>query len=210
MNVQSQRNLRLLELLESESGISQRTLASRLGIALGLTNLCLKRLIRKGYIKCVGIKSNRITYLVTPAGVAEKTRLTYEFIKHSLDLYRDARRRVRQQLQGRVDGRRVAIYGTGEAAELAYILLREIGVEPVAIFDDEPGATFLGYRVGGAEAVWTLNYDLLIVAVLDRPARTRKRLERIGVPASRILLLRECPDSPLVAPGLPPAAGEGL
>ena len=66
MDVESRRDLQLLEALEQASTITQRTLATRLGIALGLTNLYLKRLIRKGYVKCVTVAPNRLVYSLTP------------------------------------------------------------------------------------------------------------------------------------------------
>ena len=53
MDLESRRDLQLLEALDQDNTVTQRTLAMRLGIALGLTNLYLKRLIRKGYVKCV-------------------------------------------------------------------------------------------------------------------------------------------------------------
>ena len=98
MDVESRRDLQLLEALEQEATITQRTLASRLGMALGLTNLYLKRLIRKGYVKCVTVSPNRLVYSLTPRGVARKARLTYEFMKYSLDFYRDARQHLRRSL----------------------------------------------------------------------------------------------------------------
>ena len=85
MDVESRRDLQLLEALEQESRITQRSLAIRLGIALGLTNLYLKRLIRKGYVKCVTVAPNRLVYSLTPRGMVRKGRLTYEFMKYSLD-----------------------------------------------------------------------------------------------------------------------------
>ena len=72
------RELHLLEALHGDQRITQRRLSTKLGIALGLTNLYLKRLVRKGYVKCVTVPHNRMRYLVTPRGIAEKTRLTYE------------------------------------------------------------------------------------------------------------------------------------
>src|ERR1041384_7779035 len=114
----------MLETLEHESAITQRVLASRLGIALGLTNLYLKRLIRKGYVKCVTVAPNRLVYSLTPRGVARKARLTYEFMKYSLDFYRDARQHLRRSLAHAVaEQKRVAIYGTGDAAELVFLLV---------------------------------------------------------------------------------------
>ena len=66
VNPESHRDLQLLEAFTDDQRVSQRTMASRLGIALGLTNLYVKRLARKGYIKCVNVRSNRILYLITP------------------------------------------------------------------------------------------------------------------------------------------------
>lgn len=194
MNIESQRDLQLLEAVAEQSQITQRTLAARLGIALGLTNLYLKRLARKGYIKCVMISPNRLGYLITPRGVARKARLTFEFMKYSLDLYRDARRHVRQSLNGHVaQQKRVAIFGTGEAAELAVLLMREIGLEPVAIFDGRSGGEFLGLLVRDIQEQHLVQYDILIVAVLEKMKRTSNQLVAAGVPREKLLLLRNLP-----------------
>src|SRR5262249_60781803 len=83
MDIEAHRDLKLLEAVEQDSRVTQRSLATKLGIALGLTNIYLKRLVRKGYIKCVNVRSNRISYLITPRGIAAKGRLTAEFMDHS-------------------------------------------------------------------------------------------------------------------------------
>src|SRR6187549_2630640 len=127
MDLESRRDLQLLEALEHESTITQRMLATRLGIALGLTNLYLKRLIRKGYVKCVTVSPNRLIYSLTPKGMARKARLTYEFMKYSLDFYRDARQHLRRSLaQAVAQQTRIAMYGTGDAAELVFLLVRDM------------------------------------------------------------------------------------
>ena len=77
MDLEAQRDLAILNEIEGGAEVTQRGLAGKLGIALGLTNLYLKRLARKGYIKVTTIPRNRVKYLVTPKGFAEKTRLTY-------------------------------------------------------------------------------------------------------------------------------------
>jgi DNA-binding MarR family transcriptional regulator len=183
--------LKLLEALEHESTITQRTLALRLGIALGLTNLYLKRLIRKGYVKCVTVSTNRLVYSLTPKGMARKARLTYEFMKYSLDFYRDARQHLRRSLAHAVPlPKRVAIYGTGDAAELVFLLLRDMGLELTAVFGPEADKPFLGHPVQAIEDHAKVTYDVLIVAVLERPAGTAKLLRRFGVPDSRVLMLR--------------------
>ncbi|HXD21625.1 MAG TPA: winged helix-turn-helix transcriptional regulator [Vicinamibacterales bacterium] len=191
MDVESRRDLQLLRTLEQESSITQRTLASRLGIALGLTNLYLRRLIRKGYVKCVTASPNRLVYSLTPKGVARKARLTYEFMKYSLDFYRDARQHLRGSLAAAVaQQNRVAIYGTGDAAELVFLLLREMGLELVAVFGPEADGRFLGLPVLGIADHACVAYDVLIVAVLDRPAGTARLLRHHGVPQAKVLMVR--------------------
>jgi DNA-binding MarR family transcriptional regulator len=203
MDVESRRDLRMLEALEQESRITQRTLASRLEIALGLTNLYLKRLIRKGYVKCVTVSPNRLVYSLTPKGVARKARLTYEFMKYSLDFYRDARQHLRRSLTRAVaERRRVAIYGTGDAAELVFLLIRDMGLELVAVFGPEPAGQFLGLPVQRITGHDTGAYDVLVVAVLERPSGTAKLLRDVGIPEEKVLMLR--PDWPAPNGSTPP------
>jgi DNA-binding MarR family transcriptional regulator len=190
MDVESRRDLQLLEALEQQSYITQRTLATRLGIALGLTNLYLKRLIRKGYVKSVTVSPHRLMYSLTPKGVARKARLTYEFMKYSLDFYRDARQHLRRSLTHAVgQQRRVAIYGTGDAAELVFLLIREMALDPVAVFATESNGHFLGLPVTPIARHGDVAYDVLVVAVLERPAGTAKLLSQAGVPGQKILML---------------------
>jgi len=190
VELESRRDLQLLEALEHEATITQRTLASRLGMALGLTNLYLKRLVRKGYVKCVTVSPNRLVYSLTPKGMARKARLTYEFMKYSLDFYRDARQHLRRSLVETVaEQKRVAIFGTGDAAELVFLLIRDMGLELVAVFADGEGR-FLGLPVRSIDEHATVPYDVLVVAVLERPAGTVKRLGQLGVPSEKIVMLR--------------------
>ncbi len=194
MDAESHRDLRLLEAIEQESTVTQRTLALRLGIALGLTNLYLKRLVRKGYVKCVTVAPNRLSYMVTPRGFARKARLTYQFMRYSLDFYRDARQHIRQSLAEMVGNpERIAIFGTGDVAELVYLLIKQMGLEPVAVFDFDAAGPFLGYDVQPIADHPAVAFDVLIVTVLERPAATRKRLASVGVADDRILMLYRQP-----------------
>lgn len=77
MDQVSQLDLKILTEIAERKDVTQRSLSFSLGIALGLTNLYLKRLTRKGYIKLTTIPPNRIKYLSTPKGITQKTRLTF-------------------------------------------------------------------------------------------------------------------------------------
>src|SRR3990172_1243000 len=145
MDQSSQRDLKILTEIAQSQNVTQRGLSQNLGIALGLTNLYLKRLVRKGYVKITTIPPNRLKYLITPQGIAQKTRLTYEYMSFSLVLYRETRQALREALQPLVEQglRRIALYGAGEAAELAYLTLREFGLQPVAVYSNGTAGSFL-------------------------------------------------------------------
>lgn len=193
MDLGARRELEVLDAVAANEHLTQRGLASSLGIALGLTNLYLKRLARKGYIKCLNVQSNRIIYLITPKGIAEKTRLTYEFMQYSLHVYRHVRLHLVSVLAPLIEAghRRIAIYGRGEAAELAYLSIKEFGLEPVAVFDRAGGGTFIGIPVLPIHEQGSVSYDLVIAATLARSGPVIEELLRDGVPRTKLLTLRQ-------------------
>jgi DNA-binding MarR family transcriptional regulator len=166
MEKEDQRNLIILNEIANGYVVTQRSLAQRGGIALGLTNLYLKRLVRKGYIKISTIPSSRIKYLLTPKGIAEKTRLTYEYMNYSLHLYRQARQTIRDQIKPFLFQRnkRIALYGINEATELAFLTLRELGIEACLVIDEKGNhKTFLGIPVRSLFEINSDDYDLIII-----------------------------------------------
>jgi DNA-binding MarR family transcriptional regulator len=192
MNSETHRDLALLDAVAADQQVTQRTLAARLGIALGLTNIYLKRLARKGFIKCVNVRRNRILYFITPQGIAEKTRLTYEFMSYSLGLYREVRGHLRKILEplARNGATKIAIYGEGEAAELAYLSLKELGLEPAAIFGKAPTRRFLGMPVRDLRHAEPADFDYLVLACLESPSGLSDDPNLLGIPKEKLLLLR--------------------
>ncbi len=191
MNLQGQRDLVLLTELERDSTVTQRSLATKLGVALGLTNLYLKRLARKGYIKITTIPSNRVRYLLTPQGFAEKSRLTYLYMQYSLVHYRDMRARLRDTLSHAVAHgmKRVVIYGTGELAEMAYLSLREMSMILVGFVDDSQRDSFLSYPVWRPDALEQWEFDAILLADLDHAAHHRENLGRHHIPDGKVLAI---------------------
>jgi hypothetical protein len=89
----------------------------------------------------------------------------------------------------------VALYGRGEAAELAYLSLKESGLDPVAVFDKEDGPEFLGLPVLSIGSHERFEFDLVIVATLDRSGQQAAEVLAAGVPRDKLYPLRQEPDS---------------
>ncbi len=194
MDDETRRTLQILEEVSKNHRISQRALSERLGVALGLTNLSLKRLIKKGYIEVKGIPGKRYLYYLTPTGFTEKTALSIRYMQFSWNLFQGIRARWRDQFrQLQVQGaRQVVLCGTGELAELAYLSLRESGLQVVAVVDDErTGSNFCGHTVEPLSSLKTLRYDRVILAAAGIDPEEQAKLHAVmseqGVPDARMV-----------------------
>jgi len=89
---------RVLKLIESKPEITQRELASELGVSVGKANYCLKALIEKGWVKADNFKNsnNKLAYfyILTPKGLEQKARITVSFLKRKVSEYEALKKEI--------------------------------------------------------------------------------------------------------------------
>ena len=129
--------LSILETIENKNDVTQRHLAEKLGVALGLANSYLKRCVRKGLIKIHQAPANRYLYYLTPMGLSEKSRLTAEYLTSSFDFYRRAGDSLTQIYNecGERGWQRIIFCGVSELAEIASIRALEHNINIVGVWD---------------------------------------------------------------------------
>ena len=192
MRPNTYRDMHLLEEVTRTPDLTQRELSKRIGIALGLTNLMLRRLATKGFIKISGTKRSRVRYLITPQGILEKSRLTYEFVHYSFQLYRRLRDFLQEQLSlaAAAGHRRILLCGTNEVAEIAFLTIHEMGLELVGVVDESyDRQDFLGQPVQGIDLVKTATFDRMVIASLQWTDGWAQRLAQCGVSEDRIIVV---------------------
>ena len=115
--------LGLLDAVHANASISQRSLASELGIALGLTNAYIRRCVRLGLLKVSQAPANRYAYYLTPNGFTEKSRLTASYLSRSFEFYRSARRQCDELFAGAAarGWQRIGLFGQGDLTEIAVL-----------------------------------------------------------------------------------------
>lgn len=186
------RTLKILEEIDNDHTPSQRDLSKKLNISLGLVNSFVKRLANKGYFKINNIPKNRVKYILTPKGAAEKARLTYQYIQYSLEFYRNARGNLHKLFEYLITQgvRRVVFYGTGDFAEIAFISLQETSIQMLAIVDDNKiGEKFLGGVVKDPATLNSLSFDrVLVTSMISKDKVLEKVLEQ-GIPQSKVVVL---------------------
>ena len=179
----------LLSEVADEQPVSQRELANRLGLALGLVNSYLKNFVAKGFIRIKNYPQNRYAYLLTPNGIAEKARLAYQHVNYFTSLYTVTRQDYRflfQELAERGVSQ-VSFCGVDEVAEIAWLSLQEAGLALGSVMDDiDPGRDFMGRQVVGMSPESLSGHQLIVITSLKRGEQLRARLMELGASNSRV------------------------
>ena len=96
--INNEDHFKILRKIQTKPESSQRELAKELGFSLGKLNYCLKALQEKGLIKIKSFKKNpkkiNYLYILTPQGIAEKTKLTINFMKRKMQEYDELKKEI--------------------------------------------------------------------------------------------------------------------
>jgi DNA-binding MarR family transcriptional regulator len=139
----------LLEIKDNPS-LTQRSLAHRLNISLGLTNAILQNLIHRGWVKAQKITGRKILYLITPKGMVQATNFIYDRVRETQQYYQYAKDLLATHFTNLYDkgARKTVIYGTGQLAEIAYLSLLDSPLKLHSILTDDPSKKkFLSHEV---------------------------------------------------------------
>lgn len=187
-SLDSYRSFLLLSEIAGEEPLSQRELSRRLGIAVGLVNSYLKNLVAKGYVRVKNFPRNRYAYLLTPTGIAEKSRLAYQHLSYFTNLYTVARQDYLELFRSlKAEGvTEVVFCGVDEVAEIAYLSMQEAGIELVAVLDDvAEGEKFFGMAIK-APGKPLAGYQKIVITSLKRQSELIEKLASLGVAKSSL------------------------
>ena len=94
----NQDQLNVMRKIVEHPNLSQRDLAAKLGFSLGKLNYCLKELKVKGFVKMNNFKKSKnkmkYIYILTPGGIAAKTKLTINFMKRKMQEYNELKKEI--------------------------------------------------------------------------------------------------------------------
>jgi len=192
LNRESLHTLQILDEVATGKPLTQRDLSNKLGIALGMTNNYLKRLAREGYIQIIQAERKRLHYLLTPKGIAEKSALTYRYIKRSYQFFTDARRKLEVFFLDleKAGVRSIVLYKATVIAEIAVLVLQDRSIQLLTIVDDATaGTTFLGYGIDPVKSLADLKFDRVLVTTEEPTEKVADHLAVYGVKRDRVCSL---------------------
>lgn len=129
--------LAMLQSIEQNKALTQRRLATHLGVALGVANACLKSCIQKGLIKIEQTPTNRYLYFLTPKGFVEKSRLSADYIKRSLSFYSKSSAAFKNCLsKGKaIDNKLLILCGISSLTEIALLWAKQLNWHIAFVYD---------------------------------------------------------------------------
>jgi DNA-binding MarR family transcriptional regulator len=180
---QEMRELSLLQELEKNPIISQRALSNKFGIALGVTNACLKRMVRRGWIRITSLNHHKIGYFLTPKGFAGKAKLTLHLISWTVQHYSTLKDIIGERLlQMQNKGvERIVFYGVSDEMEIAYVTLQGLNLKLIGIVEDEERLNrkeVFGFELKGVNQIKTLKPDAVLITSFTGQDEKKEKLRK--------------------------------
>jgi ribosomal protein S25 len=121
-----QHALNVMGIISRSSQLSQREVAQKAGISVGLVNLAVKRLVQTGYLKVINFNSRKAEYLLTPKGISEMSSRSYQYVVKTVRTYQEFCRQAKKMILNlKAKGhRQFVVLGEGEIADLILLTLR--------------------------------------------------------------------------------------
>jgi hypothetical protein len=131
-------------------------------------NFALKRLVKKGFVRMVGVNPRHIQYFITPEGLREKIQLAYSFFGRNLHFYKEIRSDIESRIVKATNGKEaeIAIYGVSELSEIAYMAVSAMNINFIGFFLDGSKITneeIFGHQVQKLESLKKMQPCLLLL-----------------------------------------------
>src|SRR5476651_2233980 len=123
----NEREFELVNIVGAQLAANQRELSRQMKLSLGMTNMVLKRLVSKGYIRIQQLDHRKVQYILTPKGFAEKYHKSVHYTLktiRSIGLIRNQLNVIIQRLYDQGE-RNFIILGNSDLAELVEMSLRQ-------------------------------------------------------------------------------------
>lgn len=123
-----ERELKIIEEISQNQNLTQRKISHKLGLSLGMTNIILKRLASKGYIRVKGLNRRKVQYILTPKGFAEKTKKSYRYFLKTIQSLQEMKKKIQRLIlmeyeQGKTS---FIILGDNELADIVELSLKNL------------------------------------------------------------------------------------
>ncbi len=125
----TEKELKIINEIDKDLNVTQREISKKSGMSLGMTNIILKKLINKGYVKVKQLNKKKVQYFLTPKGFTEKAKKSYYYTLKTMEILKTMKLKIQAIVLKEYNKghRKFIIYGKGELAWLVEIAIRNLG-----------------------------------------------------------------------------------
>lgn len=132
----NEREFELINIIGAELASNQRDLSRHMALSLGATNMLLRRLIAKGYIRIRQLNKKKVEYILTSAGFTEKMKKSIKYTLKTINSIGLIKGQLRKLLKKVYEGgeRKFYIFGEHDLASLVETVMRELSLQDCTFF----------------------------------------------------------------------------
>lgn len=126
--VLDEREFELINIIGAEIGANQRRLSRLMDLSLGMTNMLIRRLIAKGFIRIEQLNKGKVQYILTPQGFAGKMHKSIKYTLKTINSIGLIKNRVKEILLGLYQNgvRDFYIIGRHDLSMLVEMVVKEV------------------------------------------------------------------------------------
>jgi len=134
----NEKELKVIDEISKENSLTQRDLSRRTSLSLGAVNLIIKRLVRQGLVKTRNLNPKKVEYLITPKGISEKARKTYNYVLKTISLVSVVKEEIAKIVLNEYNRgqKKFVILGGGSLADVIELALKGFDYEKVHDIND--------------------------------------------------------------------------
>lgn len=172
----------LLNTIDSNSHISQRDISHRTGLSLGTVNLLLQKMIRDGLVKMETIPANRVIYVLTPQGMAEKAEKTVRYLRLHYQAIFNTKERIWRKLDlySQTYAEMVICLPKGELKDLLKMAVREY-------VHQHPGIQVKMVESKDLEKILPVNPAGIVLYLPEEQRNIAESVQKIGYQADLLI-----------------------
>lgn len=185
----------ILDLIEKDAKITQRTMSKELGVAVSMINGYIDDYEDKGYIRRNYISTKTVEYFITKKGIERKKYLNISYLNASQKVYRSAKENIVMFLDSLIESgyKNILLYGAGEVAEILLQVItneKKHNINVLGVIDDDllkQGALLLKYPVLSLDEAKLLNYDGILVSSYGHSETIMNKLQQANIDKDKII-----------------------
>ena len=188
------KKLMILDLIEKDSQITQRTISNSLGIAVSMVNEYLDEYEEKGYIIRKYLSTKSVEYVITKKGIERKKILHISYLNATQKIYKSAKENIIDFLNQIIekDFKNLLLYGAGEVAEIMLHVIngdRSFPLKAVGIIDDplKINHFLVNTKIIPLEQINGINHDGILISSYTHNERIYKKLLDVQYDKNKIL-----------------------